>query len=446
MPARSKPSVRWPRSDEAGRPTYWDNDAVQLCAQALLVEENLATLVPSGIIYYVGSKLRVEVPFDDALRKKTLGAIALVHELAAHDVPPEPLPPELRHRCFGCSLAPVCLPEETLYLIHQAAAAGPADAETLAATPADGTRSVPATLAADGTRGVPATGVPLAAASAADTCAVGVVDEATAVRSSHTPCAVSPATSGAAGIDQIGSAPAPVVLTRVMPGNDDKAILYVQEPGAHVGLRSEHLVISLHGRQISRVPIASVRQVVVFGNVQVSTQAIHVLMAAEVSLSYLSGYGRFIAAVLPAPPKNVALRAAQYCRVCRPAAIARPGSRRGGRQDRQSAHALDAFAALEIARGAARWFRVSGTGNGSRNGCAFVRGRACTVRAKSLPCARWPKCTGEFRAHQTRVCCWVSRARQPHCIFPTSAGCSRPRPRAPRSISRQGIAVRLAIR
>ena len=54
------------------------------------------------------------------------------------------------------------------------------------------------------------------------------------------------------------------------------------------------------------------RQVVVFGNVQVSTQAIHVLMAAEVSLSYLSGYGRFIAAVLPAPPKNVALRAAQY--------------------------------------------------------------------------------------------------------------------------------------
>ena len=158
-------------------------------------------------------------------------------------MPPEPLPPELRHRCFGCSLAPVCLPEETLYLIHQPDRPAPASPR-------------PPSRAA--------------------------------------------------------SSPPAVPLPRVIPQNDDKAVLYLQEPGAHVGRRSEHLVVSLKGQEINRVPIVSIRQVVVFGNVQVSTQALQTLAEAEVPLAFLSMYGKFIATVMPAPPKNVALRAAQY--------------------------------------------------------------------------------------------------------------------------------------
>jgi hypothetical protein len=42
-------------------------------------------------------------------------AIARCRELEMLDAPPESLPAELRHRCFGFSLAPVCIPEETLY-------------------------------------------------------------------------------------------------------------------------------------------------------------------------------------------------------------------------------------------------------------------------------------------------------------------------------------------
>ena len=87
-------------------------------------------------------------------------------------------------------------------------------------------------------------------------------------------------------------------------------MLYLQEPGSHVGRRAEHLVVSLDGKQTNRVPIASIRQVVVFGNVQVSTQALHTLAEEEIPVSYLTGYGKFIAAVMPSPPKNVALRAA----------------------------------------------------------------------------------------------------------------------------------------
>jgi CRISPR-associated protein Cas1 len=123
--------------DEDGQPRFWDNDAVQLCAQGLLLEESLGRPVPHGVIFYAGSRERVTVEFDEALRAKTIAAIEQIRALSGRDAPPEPLPAELRHRCHGCSLATVCLPEETLYQIGL-----PADAE--AAAPATGiTRVLP---------------------------------------------------------------------------------------------------------------------------------------------------------------------------------------------------------------------------------------------------------------------------------------------------------------
>jgi CRISPR-associated protein Cas1 len=98
-------------------PPYWDNDAVQVCAQGLLLEEERGVSVSHGILYYIGSKTRVDVPFDEELRTKTLQAIRTIRELAQRDVPPEPLPDTLRHRCFGCSLVTVCQPEETLHCL-----------------------------------------------------------------------------------------------------------------------------------------------------------------------------------------------------------------------------------------------------------------------------------------------------------------------------------------
>ena len=58
--------------------------------------------------------------------------------------------------------------------------------------------------------------------------------------------------------------------------------------------------------------MASLRQVVIFGNVQVSTQVLHMLAEQEIPVSYLTGYGKFVATVMPPPPKNVALRSHQY--------------------------------------------------------------------------------------------------------------------------------------
>lgn len=99
----------WPTGQE-GRIGYWENDAVQLCGQALLLEENLGKRVDRGVIYYKGSKSRVDVPIDESLREKTFATILLIRKLASQDAPPEPLPAELRRRCHGCKMMKNCFP------------------------------------------------------------------------------------------------------------------------------------------------------------------------------------------------------------------------------------------------------------------------------------------------------------------------------------------------
>ena len=227
--------------DADGNPTVWDNDAVQLCAQALLMEEAFGRAVPRGYQFSATSRERVPVEFTPELRQQTRDAITRCRELAVLDAPPAPLPPELRHRCFGCSLAPVCLPEETLYELGHPA---PAEAEP---------------------------------------------------------------------------AKAPPELTRVIPQSDDGAVLYIQEPGAFVGKRSEHLVVKKDGQEMTRVPMHAIRQVVVCGNVQVSTQALETLAGNDIAVSYVTGHGKFIGSFVPAPAKNVSLREAQFRQFSDPA-------------------------------------------------------------------------------------------------------------------------------
>jgi CRISPR-associated exonuclease Cas4 len=93
-----------------GRKRDFDNDDVQLCAQALCLEEMFATEVPLGWIYHASSKRRREVAFAPGLRAETIQAIQNVRDLLhAGQVPPAVLMP----RCDGCSLRPVCLPAVT---------------------------------------------------------------------------------------------------------------------------------------------------------------------------------------------------------------------------------------------------------------------------------------------------------------------------------------------
>jgi CRISPR-associated exonuclease Cas4 len=98
-----------------GKQGRWDNDQVQLCAQALCLEERTGQSVPAGEIFYWRSRHRVEVPFTPELRAETEAAAARAFALLKTGV----LPPHTsqRARCGECSLEPICLPKETQWLM-----------------------------------------------------------------------------------------------------------------------------------------------------------------------------------------------------------------------------------------------------------------------------------------------------------------------------------------
>lgn len=80
---------------------------VQLCAQALCLEEMLNVSVPRGAIYYGTTRKRYEVVFDAALRARTLEMIAAIRSmLIAQRLPSAPNDT----RCSNCSLLHACMP------------------------------------------------------------------------------------------------------------------------------------------------------------------------------------------------------------------------------------------------------------------------------------------------------------------------------------------------
>lgn len=100
--------VALPIEYKRGKKRRWDNDDVQLCAQALCLEEMLGTVVPCGAIYHEQSKSRRDIEFTPELRGQTETAIAQLHTLLeSGEIPTAVLKPQ----CRGCSLRGHCLPE-----------------------------------------------------------------------------------------------------------------------------------------------------------------------------------------------------------------------------------------------------------------------------------------------------------------------------------------------
>jgi len=90
----------------------YDPERVQVCAQALIVED-AGYRVTEGAIWYVGSRERVRIPLDDALRAKTREAISNLRLAAAAGRLPPPLIDS--PKCTRCSLAGICLPDEVAF-------------------------------------------------------------------------------------------------------------------------------------------------------------------------------------------------------------------------------------------------------------------------------------------------------------------------------------------
>ncbi|BAZ11478.1 CRISPR-associated Cas4 family protein [Calothrix sp. NIES-4071] len=100
---------RWiPVEYKRGKKGEWDNDELQVCAQALCLEEMTGTVVKTGYVYYAQTHQRQLVEISDALRQDTINTIAEVTKLIETGIMP---PAVYGKKCKGCSLHDQCLPK-----------------------------------------------------------------------------------------------------------------------------------------------------------------------------------------------------------------------------------------------------------------------------------------------------------------------------------------------
>jgi CRISPR-associated exonuclease Cas4 len=91
-----------------GKPKLDHCDMIQLCAQAMCLEEMLSVSVPNGAIFYGRTRWRFDVSFDEKLRFETEETTKRAHQLITSGITP---PPVYGKRCESCSLIGECLPK-----------------------------------------------------------------------------------------------------------------------------------------------------------------------------------------------------------------------------------------------------------------------------------------------------------------------------------------------
>jgi CRISP-associated protein Cas1 len=222
----------------------WDTDKMQLGLQALILRDN-GYNCNEGVIYYRATKQRVRLPITPELENWILQNIAEAKRIVTG-----PIPAPLVHspKCVRCSLAPVCLPDETRML---------------------------AQISID--------------VSAREKTGVPVIEPPEDLRR---PTGESP--------------------RRLIAARDDTRALYLNTPGYRVGCKDEVLVVKEKDRVIEEVRMRDVSHVALFGNIQISTQAIQSLCEQEIPVTYFSMGGWFYGITRGHSLKNVFLRMEQF--------------------------------------------------------------------------------------------------------------------------------------
>lgn len=100
--------IPFPVEYKRGKPKPDDCDRVQLCAQALCLEEMLDVEITAGTLFYGQTRRREDVVFHEALRAETEDAARKVHELIESGITPKP---EYSKKCECCSLLNLCMPK-----------------------------------------------------------------------------------------------------------------------------------------------------------------------------------------------------------------------------------------------------------------------------------------------------------------------------------------------
>jgi CRISPR-associated protein Cas1 len=203
----------------------WEPERVQVCLQGLLLRANGYSCT-EGMLYFVESKERVVIPFDEALVARTMELLQDLRRVASAGQIPPPLVDS--PKCPRCSLVGICLPDEV----------------NLLSVPVQSTKR----------------------------------DD----------------------------------VRRLIPARDDALPLYVQTQGAMVGKSGDVLEIKLKGAVLQKARLMDVSHLAVYGNVQVSTQALRELCDRNVPVCYFTYGGWFQGITSGMAHKNVELRCRQY--------------------------------------------------------------------------------------------------------------------------------------
>ncbi|HHX90251.1 MAG TPA: CRISPR-associated protein Cas4 [Paracoccus sp.] len=107
----------FPVEYKRGKPKLHRADEVQLCAQALCLEEMTGRPVPQGALFYAQTKRRVIVPFDADLRALTEHTAADLAQVLDSRITPPPTPH--KSRCRACSLLELCRPQAVARPVRQ---------------------------------------------------------------------------------------------------------------------------------------------------------------------------------------------------------------------------------------------------------------------------------------------------------------------------------------
>ena len=102
--------IPYPIEYKKGEPKEFNADRLQLCGQAMCIEEMLCVDISEGALFYGSTRRREKVVFDDNLKDEVRNALKEMHDLYQRKYTPKV---KRKKACNACSLKEICLPELT---------------------------------------------------------------------------------------------------------------------------------------------------------------------------------------------------------------------------------------------------------------------------------------------------------------------------------------------
>jgi CRISP-associated protein Cas1 len=261
----------------------YEPERVQLCAQGLVLKEN-GFACDQGVVYFVKSKKRVTIPFDDALVGRTKALISALR--AAAESSEMPLPLQHSPKCNRCSLAGICLPDEVTLLREMQAD----DEMLVGAKEPDG----------DWGRNGDRDGAGIETEPVAETATESVTEIGTET--------VTGTVTGKNGPFVRGSNR----VRRLLPSDDDAKPVYVVGRGNTVRKREERLEIWSQDGKVSEPKLREISMLSLYGGVEITTPAMVELMQRGVPVLHFTHGGWFQGICQGTTHKNVELRVRQF--------------------------------------------------------------------------------------------------------------------------------------